>query len=135
MTGQFPGGEPGMLGAHAISIVLVVEDEVLVRMHGTNILEEAGFDVVEASDADEALAILERQHNVHLLFTDIDMPGSMDGLELACIVHERWPDIHLLLTSGHHHLTDVQVPGEGTFLHKPWTSASLIDRIINLLAV
>ena len=112
--------------------VLVVEDDTLVRMHGTNILEEAGYEVVEASNADEALAILNQKSDVHLVFSDVTMPGSMDGLELARLVNERWPHIHLLLTSAHHRLPDAEVPGEGKFVRKPWSSESLIERIREL---
>lgn len=82
--------------------ILVVEDETLIRMVGAEILEDAGFDVLEAADADEALRILQAHDDVLLLFSDVDMPGSMDGLDLARVVHERWPDIRLLLTSGRH---------------------------------
>lgn len=112
--------------------VLVVEDEPLIRMHGVDILEEAGFSVVEAADADEALVVL-GDGSVHLLFSDIDMPGSIDGLELARIVHARWPDIHLVLTSGHHRMQDALVPGIGKFVRKPWTSAVLMDCFEGLL--
>lgn len=110
-----------------ISTILIVEDEPLVRMHGIDILEEAGFAVIEAGDADEALDILSAGASVQLIFSDVDMPGSMDGLELAWLVHQRWPCIHLLLTSGHHRLEKAQLPIAGLFLPKPWTSESLTD--------
>lgn len=118
-----------MPNTNPISTVLVVEDDTLVRMHGTDILEEAGYEVLEASNADEALAILTQQVDVHLLFSDVDMPGTMDGIELAQLVYERWPHIHLLLTSGHHRLQDSHVPGDGQFVRKPWTSDALVERI------
>lgn len=70
-------------------LVLIVEDEALVRMHGTDLLESAGFEVLEAATADEAVALLEQHGDVHLLFSDIDMPGTMDGIELAELVHSR----------------------------------------------
>ena len=114
---------------HPVSAVLVVEDEPLVRMHGVDILKDAGFDVFEAADADEALLILGDDVEVHLLFSDVDMPGSMNGLQLAQVVHERWPHIHLLLTSGHHKLQDAEMPGSGKFVRKPWTSESLVRQI------
>lgn len=113
--------------------ILMVEDEALVRMHGTDMLEEAGFSVIQAADADEAMAILVRQDGVHLLFSDIDMPGSMDGLDLAHHVHERWPAIHLLLTSGHHRLNDSHVPADGQFLRKPWIQQELVDKVQQML--
>jgi DNA-binding NtrC family response regulator len=116
------------------STVLIVEDEILVRMHGTDILEEAGYVVIEAADADEALEILSRLDGVHLLFSDIDMPGSINGLDLAQLVHERWPHIRLLLTSGHHRLDDNHVPADGRFVGKPWQHEALVGKVRELLA-
>ena len=110
-----------------ISTILVVEDEPLIRMHGVDILEDAGFAVIEAGDADEALDILLTGTPVQLVFSDVDMPGSMDGLEFAWAVHRRWPCMHLLLTSGHHRLEKAQMPEAGLFLPKPWNSESLAD--------
>jgi CheY-like chemotaxis protein len=124
-----------MREAKMSSTILVVEDEMLVRMHGTDILEEAGFSVIEAANADEALAILTGQDAVHLLFSDVDMPGSMDGLALARQVHQRWPNIRLLLTSGHHRLNEDQLPDNGKFLGKPWTHDVLLSRIRELLRI
>lgn len=116
------------------STILLVEDETLVRMHGMDILEDAGFEVIEAGDADEALGILAQHDRVHLLFSDIAMPGSMDGLDLARVVHERWPHIRLLLTSSHHRLEASDVPAGGKFTAKPWAAEALIEKIHRLLA-
>jgi CheY-like chemotaxis protein len=109
--------------------VLVVEDDVLVRMHGVDILEDAGFTVLEAETADEAITLLQGQEDVHLLFSDIDMPGSMNGLELAQLVRDRWPKVRLLLTSGHHHIAGDALPEHGRFVRKPWTRERLIATI------
>ncbi len=82
-------------------LVLIVEDEPLIRMYAADLLEEDGFDVVEATTARAALAILEQRNgDVSALFTDVDMPGDMNGLELAGIVYSRWPHIAILVTSG-----------------------------------
>ena len=81
-------------------VVLLVEDQPLVRMLAADILEEAGFEVTEAATAPEALNHLERSDDVRVVFTDVDMPGGMNGLELARIVHARWPHIALVVTSG-----------------------------------
>lgn len=115
--------------------ILVVEDETLIRMLSVDILEEAGFDVLEAANADEAVEILGQHSDVRLLFSDIDMPGSMDGVDLARHVHSRWPNIRLLLTSGHHRLEDGEVPDEGKFVRKPWTQEMLISKIRAMLAL
>lgn len=114
--------------------ILVVEDDTLIRMLGVNILEEAGFEVLEAANADEGIAILSEHGHVRLLFSDIDMPGSMDGVELARLVHDRWPSIRLLLTSGHHNLPEAAIPDDGKFVRKPWSEEFLIGKIRAILS-
>lgn len=83
-----------------MATVLIVEDEILVREIIQTELEEAGYDVIVANNADAAVAILEARGDIHLVFTDIDMPGSMDGLKLAACVRDRWPPIHIVITTG-----------------------------------
>ena len=83
-----------------MATVLVVEDEILIRDVIADDLEKAGFTVALAAHADEAIAILEARQDVHLVFTDIDMPGSMDGLKLAAAVRDRWPPVHIIITTG-----------------------------------
>jgi two-component sensor histidine kinase len=99
--------------------VLVVEDEMMLRMRAVDIVEDAGFNSVEAVNADDALAILESRSDIELLFTDIQMPGSMDGLKLAHAVHERWPSIKIILVSGQLKLTDDDKPADSRFFGKP----------------
>ncbi len=123
----------GVIGAHATT-VLIVEDELFVRMIGADALEEAGYRVIEAGSADEALDVLERGRDVKVLFTDIRMPGSMDGLRLAAVVHERWPAIRILLTSGDTHPTRDAIPDDGRFLAKPYRFDSLSRELDTLLA-
>jgi CheY-like chemotaxis protein len=82
------------------SVVLVVEDELMLRMRAVDIVEDAGFVPLEALNADEAIQILESRDDIAVLFTDIQMPGSMDGLRLAHLVHSRWPHIKIILVSG-----------------------------------
>ncbi|OJY51507.1 MAG: hypothetical protein BGP17_13760 [Sphingomonas sp. 67-41] len=120
---------------HGAMTILVVEDDVLIRMHGVDILGDGGFHVLEAANADDALVILSNGADVQLLFSDIDMPGSMDGLNLARVVCERWPSIHLLLTSGQHGLQDGDVPGAARFVRKPWSSQGLLDRVRDMVKV
>jgi two-component system, response regulator PdtaR len=81
-------------------VVLVVEDDVLLRLDAVDILKRAGYVVVQAGTADEAIAILEARPNIHVVFTDVQMPGSMDGLKLAKFVKDRWPPIKIIATSG-----------------------------------
>src|SRR5688572_32147724 len=80
--------------------VLVVEDEMILRMRAVDIVEDAGFTPLEAVNADDAIALLESRSDIELLFTDIQMPGTMNGLKLAHAVHERWPSIKIILVSG-----------------------------------
>ena len=100
--------------------VLVVEDEMVLRMRAVDIVEDAGFTAVEAINADEALAILEKRSDISLLFSDIQMPGSMDGLKLADAVHARWPSIKIILVSGQIKLTDADKPANSVFFESRW---------------
>lgn len=109
--------------------ILVAEDEILVRQIGIEILEDKGYRVLEAASAEEALLILERAPGMRLLFTDIRMPGTMDGLGLAKAVHERWPQMRLLLTSGHCRLDPDEIPDSGHFLSKPYRRSQLLHQI------
>jgi two-component sensor histidine kinase/DNA-binding response OmpR family regulator len=99
--------------------VLVVEDEMVLRMRAVDIVEDAGFNAVEAVNADEALAILESRSDISLLFSDIQMPGTMDGLKLAHAVHDRWPAIKIILVSGQVKLSDDDKPADSRFFGKP----------------
>lgn len=107
-------------------LVLVVEDEFLLRMHAVSLLQEAGFDTLEAGSADEAIALLETRNDIRIVFTDINLPGSMDGLRLAHAIRHRWPPIELLLTSGHTRVGDEDMPDRGLFLGKPYDGGELV---------
>lgn len=104
------------------AVVLVVEDEALIRMCAVCIVEDAGFAAVEASSAEEAIAILEGRDDVRAVFTDINMTGKMDGWKLAHAIRGRWPPIHLLVTSGLNVPNRGQLPADGRFLRKPYTA-------------
>jgi two-component sensor histidine kinase/CheY-like chemotaxis protein len=99
--------------------VLVVEDEMVLRMRAADIVEDAGFCPVEAVNADEAMTILESRSDIAVLFTDIQMPGSMDGLKLAHAVHNRWPNIKIILVSGQVKPSDAERPADSRFFGKP----------------
>ena len=114
--------------------VLVVEDECLVRLDAAQTLREAGFAVVEAANADEALAVVARGEDVDLLFTDINMPGPIDGLELARRVNRLRPRVHVLLTSGKVRPGRGQIPGDGVFISKPYSSTAVARMVSAMLA-
>jgi two-component system, response regulator PdtaR len=115
-------------------VVLLVEDELLVRMTAADELEEAGFHVLEAANADVAMAVLEaRSDEVQVLFTDVHMPGSMDGMELAEQVHARWPHVRLLISSGYARPQPDEIPDAGRFVPKPYRAATIIRQIHELV--
>jgi CheY-like chemotaxis protein len=95
------------------SSVLVVEDEMFIRMLAVDTLEDGGYVILEAGDAREALALLEQTPNISLIFTDINMPGDLDGLDLATEVAKRWPHIEIIVTSGAVRLEDDVIPDAG----------------------
>jgi CheY-like chemotaxis protein len=101
-------------------LVLVVEDEPLVRMFAVDFVEDAGFDVLEAADANQAVAILEARTDIRVVFTDIDMPGGMDGMKLARAVRDRWPPIEIIIVSGHKRPVAGDLPARAVFFPKPY---------------
>jgi two-component sensor histidine kinase/CheY-like chemotaxis protein len=109
--------------------VLVVEDEMVLRMRAVDIVEDAGFCPVEAVNADEAISILESRSDISLLFTDIQMPGSMDGLKLAHAVHDRWPAIKIILVSGQVKPTEAEKPADSRFFGKPLGVEKMISEL------
>src|SRR5580658_3956708 len=113
--------------------VLVVEDEMLLRMRAVDMVEDAGFNPIEAINADDALAILESRSDIELLFTDIQMPGSIDGLKLAYAVHERWPLIKIILVSGQLKLTDTDKPADSRFFGKPLDGTQMIAEMQDMI--
>jgi CheY-like chemotaxis protein len=110
-------------------LVLIVDDEALLRMHAADLLEEAGYATLEAANADEALRILEQRPEVRLLFTDIQMPGKLDGLGLAREVHRRWPRILLVVTSGQIKPAKGDIPDRGRFVAKPYAAEDLLTQV------
>lgn len=106
-------------------VVLVVEDEPLLRMYAVDIVEQAGFVAVEARSADEAIALLVERPDIRIVFTDIDMPGSMNGLRLAAAIRDRWPPIEIILTSGHVTVGAQDIPARGLFFSKPYDPAAV----------
>ena len=125
MTGT-PAGTPP-------PVVLVVEDEPLLRMLAVDVVEEAGFIAIEAGDADEAVILLESRTDITLLFTDINMPGSMDGLKLAHAVRDRWPPIKILVVSGKQQFQSFDLPSNSCFVGKPYQASALVEELRSLV--
>jgi two-component sensor histidine kinase/CheY-like chemotaxis protein len=114
-------------------IVLVVEDEMVLRMRAVDIVEDAGFVAIETVSADEAIQVLESRDDISLLFTDIQMPGSMDGLKLAHAVHARWPHIKIILVSGQIAVTDADKPADSRFFPKPLEVEQMIGELQEMI--
>lgn len=106
-------------------VVLIVEDEFLLRIDAAEVIGAAGFEVIEAANADEAIEVLEDRSDIAVVFTDIQMPGSMDGLKLARAVRGRWPPIKIIATSGRLNLEETDLPEGGRFLPKPYSPAQV----------
>lgn len=114
--------------------ILVVEDEVLILSATADDLRDAGFTVFEASNADEAIALLETHAEIRILFTDVDMPGSMDGLKLSAAVRERWPPTLIIVTSGKTLVGRAELPTGGRFFLKPYNTDKIASVMQEMLA-
>ncbi|MCC7348867.1 MAG: response regulator [Variibacter sp.] len=112
-----------------VNKILLVEDEELVREWLQDALEEAGYTVVAVANADQAVAVLESRNDIYLVLTDIDMPGSMDGLKLAAAVRDRWPPVKIIVTSGKHRPDAHLLPTDSVFLPKPYGSRRVVEAI------
>jgi CheY-like chemotaxis protein len=107
-------------------IVLIVEDEAIQRMRTADMLYDGGFWSVEASDAYQALRLLESRPDIRIVFTDIRLPYGMDGLELAAVIRQRWPDIEIAVTSGCRDASDADLPDRAVFFQKPYRSHEVL---------
>lgn len=107
-------------------VVLVVEDEPIIRMNAVAIIEDAGYVVIEAANADDAILLLEARSDIRVVFSDIEMSGAMDGLKLIHAVHKRWPPIILILASGRVSPLATDMPEKTVFLKKPYAEADLL---------
>jgi CheY-like chemotaxis protein len=107
-----------------VATVLMVEDDQLIRQVVKDDLKAAGYTVLLAHDADAAIEILESRPDIHLVFTDIDMPGSMDGLKLAACVRDRWPPVHIIITTGK--ARPPVIPANALFIPKPYLADAVV---------
>jgi len=122
-----------MTGSAPVPIVLIVEDDMVLRMRAVDIVEDAGFVPVETVSADQAIQVLESRDDISLLFTDIQMPGSMDGLMLAHAVHSRWPHIKIVLVSGQVAVTEADKPVDSRFFPKPLEIHEMVLALQNMI--
>jgi len=115
-----------------MSVILTVEDEFFISEYLRLLLEVAGYEVIPTYCADEAIAVLERRSDVHTIITDINMPGSMDGLRLAAAVRERWPPIKIIVVTGHKPPELDELPSDSLLVAKPYTAERMIAAVSEL---
>lgn len=107
--------------------ILVVEDEPIIRATASLLIEDAGYDVLEAANADDAIVLLEAHPDIRVVFSDLSMPGKMNGLKLIHAVRKRWPPVVLILASGQRSPLVADMPSETVFLSKPYRDSELFD--------
>jgi two-component system, response regulator PdtaR len=119
----------GGSGVIILAIILVVEDDILLSLDTSEALEDGGFDVIAAANADEAIKVLETRNDIRTIFTDINMPGSMDGLKLAAAVRDRWPPVNIIVTTGMRAPHRDQLPANTIFIAKPYRRAEVLGAV------
>ncbi len=115
-------------------VVLVVEDSPMIRMGAVDLVQSAGYEALEASNADEAIRVLESRNDIDLVFTDVQMPGTMDGIKLSHYIRDHWPPVKLIVASGAAILEESMLPGGSRFFSKPYDELSITEAMANLLS-
>jgi two-component system, response regulator PdtaR len=110
-----------------LAAILVVEDDLMLSLDISVALNDEGYDVIAVAKADEAIKVLETPNDIRTIFTDIDLPGSMDGLKLAAAVRDRWPPIHIIVTTGMRAPNRDEMPANSMFIAKPYRSAEVLQ--------
>ena len=119
----------------SVAVVLVVEDSPIILMNALELVTSGGFEGVGAAGADEAIAILEARTDIRLVFTDVEMPGTIDGVKLAHYIRHRWPPIHLIVASGRAIQRESQLPTGVQFFPKPYDNDAIVQAMSRMLAV
>ena len=117
------------------AVVLVVEDSTIIRMSAVDLVFSAGYEALEACDADEAIRILESRNDIDLVFTDVQMPGTMDGIKLSHYIRDRWPPVRLIVASGEAILQESNLPTGSRFFSKPYDNHAITDAMAHLLSI
>lgn len=116
------------------AVVLVVEDSTIIRMGAVDLVLSAGYEALEANDADEAIRILESRSDIDLVFTDVQMPGTMDGIKLSHYIRDRWPPVKLIVASGKEILEESSLPEGSWFFSKPYSDHAIADAMARMLS-
>jgi CheY-like chemotaxis protein len=115
-------------------VVLVVEDSHIIRMCTVDLVVAAGFEALEASSADEAIQVLEGRSDIHLVSTDVSMPGSMDGIKLSHYIRKRWPPVKLIVVSGKNIVDESHLPVGARFFSKPYNDSTIVEAMMGMLS-
>lgn len=116
------------------SVVLVVEDSAIIRMGAVDLVLSAGHEALESCDADEAIRILESRDDIDLVFTDVEMPGTMDGIKLTHYIRDRWPPVRLIVASGRAILEESDLPDGSRFFSKPYSDDTIVETMAHMLS-
>lgn len=116
------------------AVVLVVEDSTLIRMGAVDLVLSAGYEALEARDADEAIRILESRFDIDLVFTDVQMPGTLDGIKLSHYIRDRWPPVKLIVASGKAILEESSLPEGSRFFSKPYSDHAVANAMVRMLS-
>ena len=116
------------------AVILVVEDSILIRMSAIELVVDAGYEALEAKDADAAIRILESRDDIDLVFTDVQMPGTMDGIKLSHYIRDRWPPVKLIVASGKEIVEESSLPMGSKFFSKPYNDHAIADTMARMLS-
>ena len=112
-----------------MSSILIVEDDVLASEYLEFVLEEAGYEAIPAGSSEEAIAVLEHRDDVHLVVTDINLPGGLNGLQLAGLVRSRWPSINVIVVTGYGPPKSEDIPSGSLFIPKPYSAQKMVEAV------
>lgn len=116
------------------AVILIVEDSAIIRMGAVDLVVHAGYEALEASNAEEAIRLLEARTDIVLVFTDVGMPGTMDGIKLAHYIRNRWPPVKLIVVSGRSIIEQSRLPQGSHFVSKPYNDGTIVEQIRRLLS-
>jgi CheY-like chemotaxis protein len=124
----------GDMTANRKAVILIVEDNAVIRMGAADLVVHAGYEALEASNAEEAIRLLEARTDIVLVFTDVGMPGTMDGVKLAHHIRNRWPPVKLIVASGRSIIEQSRLPEGSQFFPKPYSDVTIVEQMRRMLS-
>jgi len=125
--------QAGDITTYRKAVILVVDDSAIIRMGAVDLVVHAGYEALEASNAEEAIRLLEARTDIVLVFTDVGMPGTMDGIKLAHYIRTRWPPVKLIVASGRSIIQQSRLPEGSQFVPKPYNDSTIVEQIRRML--